>query len=193
MIGLSFHLSLFDVLQNLRVKIFQHILNWVEEQTYWIASRFLILGFELELYSPSQYCMVYWYVYVVLMKLAEKIHLKTLASDGTGKFSSVNSLVNNYESYGTRKIVCTFFPSGKRKGKKKRHTLKDVAKNYRIPPAVLFLQCQICLAEGLTMVTCYNFKSHDHGSGSVLSFNIKDGVCPLNLLSCICSSLPCFG
>ncbi|KAK7832622.1 n-alpha-acetyltransferase 35 [Quercus suber] len=43
--------------ENVCVKIFQHILLWVEEQTYWIASRFLILGFELELYSPSEYCM----------------------------------------------------------------------------------------------------------------------------------------
>ncbi|GMN47234.1 hypothetical protein TIFTF001_016419 [Ficus carica] len=110
--------------ENAWVKIFQHILVWVEEQTYWIASRFLILGFELELYSPSEYSMVYWYLYVVLVKLAEKIHIKTAAANG----------------------------SGKRRGKKKRDTPKDAAKDYRIPPAVLFLQCQICLAEGLTMM-----------------------------------------
>ncbi|KAH7546318.1 hypothetical protein FEM48_Zijuj01G0187600 [Ziziphus jujuba var. spinosa] len=110
--------------ENICVKIFQHILLWVEEQTYWIASRFLILGFELELYSPSEYCMVYWYIYVVLIKLAEKTHLKTAVTNGTGK----------------------------RKGKKKRDTLKDVGKDNRIPPAVLFLQCQIYLAEGLAMM-----------------------------------------
>ncbi|KAF3453751.1 hypothetical protein FNV43_RR04192 [Rhamnella rubrinervis] len=110
--------------ENVCVKIFQHILLWVEEQTYWIASQFLILGFELELYSPSEYCMVYWYIYVVSIKLAEKTHLKTAVTCGTGK----------------------------RKGKKKRDCLKDVARDYRIPPAVLFLQCQICLAEGLTMM-----------------------------------------
>ncbi|XP_075651589.1 uncharacterized protein LOC142622060 [Castanea sativa] len=110
--------------ENVCVKIFQHILLWVEEQTYWIASRFLILGFELELYSPSEYCMVYWYIYVVLIKLSEKTHLKMAAKNDTGK----------------------------RKGKKKRDSPKDVAREYRIPPAVLFLQCQICLAEGLTMM-----------------------------------------
>lgn len=110
--------------ENAWVKIFQHILVWVEEQTYWIASRFLILGFELELYSPSEYSMVYWYLYVVLVKLAEKIHIKTAAANG----------------------------SGRRRGKKKRDTPKDAAKDYRIPPAVLFLQCQIYLAEGLTMM-----------------------------------------
>ncbi|PON77085.1 NatC N(alpha)-terminal acetyltransferase, Mak10 subunit [Parasponia andersonii] len=110
--------------ENSIVKIFQHILVWVEEQTYWIASRFLILGFELELYSPNEYCMVYWYLYVALVKLAEKTHLKMAVTNGAGK----------------------------RRGKKKRDTPKDVAKDYRIPPAVLFLQCQICLAEGLTMM-----------------------------------------
>ncbi|KAB2620813.1 N-alpha-acetyltransferase 35NatC auxiliary subunit-like [Pyrus ussuriensis x Pyrus communis] len=110
--------------QNVSVKLFQHILLWVEKQTYWIASRFLILGFELELYSLSEYCMVYWYIYVVLIKLAEKTNIKT--------------------------AVCN--DSGKRKGKKKRDSVKDVARDYRIPPAVLFLQCQICLAEGLTMM-----------------------------------------
>ncbi|KAL8516668.1 hypothetical protein ACS0TY_015070 [Phlomoides rotata] len=45
--------------QNLCLKICKHILIWVEEQTYWIALRFLVLGFELELYSTSEYCMVY--------------------------------------------------------------------------------------------------------------------------------------
>ncbi|XP_034224230.1 N-alpha-acetyltransferase 35, NatC auxiliary subunit isoform X3 [Prunus dulcis] len=111
--------------ENVGVKLFQHILVWVEEQTYWIAFRFLILGFELELYSESEYCMVYWYIYVVLIKLAEKTNLKTVVSNG----------------------------SGKRRGKKKRDSVKDVARDYQIPPSVLFLQCQICLAEGLTMAS----------------------------------------
>lgn len=126
---LAFRKDFGDVLsspddENVCMKTFQHILLWVEEQTYWIASRFLILGFELELYSPSEYCMVYWYMYVVLIKLAEKTHLKMAARNDTNK----------------------------RKGKKKRDSLKDVAREYRIPPAVLFVQCQICLVEGLTMM-----------------------------------------
>ncbi|XP_018826790.1 N-alpha-acetyltransferase 35, NatC auxiliary subunit isoform X1 [Juglans regia] len=110
--------------ENICVKIFQHILLWVEEQTYWIASRFLILGFELELYSPSEYCMVYWYIYVVLIKLAEKTHLKMATRNDTSK----------------------------RKAKKKRDSLKDMGREYRIPPAVLFVQCQMFLVEGLTML-----------------------------------------
>lgn len=110
--------------ENLCMKIARHILNWVEEQTYWIASRFLMLGFELELYQPNEYCMVYWYMYVVFIKLAEKKHLKMLASNDTAKL----------------------------KGKKKRDSSKEVTKDYKIPPEVLFLQCHIYLAEGLTMM-----------------------------------------
>ncbi|PSS20944.1 N-alpha-acetyltransferase 35, NatC auxiliary subunit like [Actinidia chinensis var. chinensis] len=116
--------------EKLCAKISKHILIWVEEQTYWIASRFLILGFELELYSPSEYCMVYWYIYVVLIKLAEKTHLKMLTSSETGK----------------------------RKGRKKKDSLKDLARDYQIPPTVLLLQCQIYLAEGLTMRFIQHFE-----------------------------------
>ncbi|GLT29662.1 hypothetical protein SLA2020_045130 [Shorea laevis] len=110
--------------ENICLRIFQHVLVWVEEQTFWIACRFLMLGFELELYSPSEYCMVYWYLYAALTKLAEKTHLKMALTHDIGK----------------------------RKGKKKRDSSKDVGRESRIPPAVLFLQCYICLAEGLTMM-----------------------------------------
>ncbi|KAH7853902.1 hypothetical protein Vadar_007875 [Vaccinium darrowii] len=110
--------------ENLCAKISKHILIWVEEQTYWIASRFLSLGFDLELYSPSEYCMVYWYMYVVFIRLAEKTHLKMLTSHETGK----------------------------RKAKKKKDSLKDLARDYQIPPGVLLLQCHIYLAEALTMM-----------------------------------------
>lgn len=81
------------VLQNAWMKIFQHILIWVEEQTYWISSRFLFLGFELELYSPSEYCMVYWYLSVVLIKLVEKIHLRALMSNETGECANLAAMI----------------------------------------------------------------------------------------------------
>ncbi|KAK3006450.1 hypothetical protein RJ639_015960 [Escallonia herrerae] len=113
-----------SVNENIYVKISDHLLSWVEEHTYWIACRFLMLGFGLELYSSSEYCMVYWYIYAVLIKLAEKKHLKMVTSNETAK----------------------------RKGRKKRDSIKDVARDYQIPPAVLFLQCYIYLAEGLTMM-----------------------------------------
>ncbi|KAJ8753173.1 hypothetical protein K2173_017751 [Erythroxylum novogranatense] len=108
--------------ENVTMRILKNILTWVEEQTYWIAYRFLILGFELELYSPNEYCMVYWYLYIVLRKLAEKTHLKMTLSEA------------------------------KQKGKKRKDSPKDLARETRIPPAVIFLQCQICLAEGLTLL-----------------------------------------
>ncbi|CAM8923052.1 unnamed protein product [Rhodiola kirilowii] len=110
--------------ENFCKKVADNILMWVEEQTYWISFRFLMLGFELELYSPAEYCMVYWYMYVVLIKQAEKIHLRTTTTNDTSK----------------------------RKGKKKRDSLKDNVKDHQIHPVVLFLQCQICIAEGLAMM-----------------------------------------
>ncbi|CAN0918596.1 N-alpha-acetyltransferase 35, NatC auxiliary subunit [Linum grandiflorum] len=110
--------------ENITKKIIKHILIWVEEQTYWIACRFLMLGFELELYSPCEYFMVYWYLYAVLVKLAEKTHFKIAMTEAIAK----------------------------RKGKKRKDFPKDVGKETRVPPAVLFLQCQICLAEGLTLL-----------------------------------------
>ncbi|KAL6560921.1 hypothetical protein OROHE_006098 [Orobanche hederae] len=112
------------VAQNEYLRICKHILIWVEEQTYWIALRFLILGFELELYSASEYCMVYWYLYVILIKLAEKTHLKVMLSHDSSRLKS----------------------------KKKRDSVKDVRKDYQIPSAVLLLQCYIYVAEGLMMM-----------------------------------------
>ncbi|XP_038695309.1 N-alpha-acetyltransferase 35, NatC auxiliary subunit-like isoform X2 [Tripterygium wilfordii] len=116
--------SKFSGEENACVRVLKHILVWIEEQTYWIACRFIILGFELELYSPGEYCMVYWYLYVVLVKLAERTHLKMAANSCTTK----------------------------RKGKKKKDSPKDVAREAHIPPALLFLQCHILLAEGLSMM-----------------------------------------
>lgn len=118
--------------ENLNLKICNHILIWVEEQTYWIASRFLTLGFDLDLYSPSEYCMVYWYIYIVLIKLAEKTHFKAMTS------------------------------TDNRIGKGKKRKDSPMAKDYQIAPFVLLLQCQIYLSEGLTMMLAalrneYNF------------------------------------
>ncbi|KMT02776.1 hypothetical protein BVRB_8g193630 isoform A [Beta vulgaris subsp. vulgaris] len=110
--------------ENVCIRLARHVLIWVEEQTYWIALRFLSLGFDLDLYSSNEYCMVYWYLYVVLVKLAEKTHLKQLSAADS---------------------------AAKRKGKKKRDSVVDT-KDYRIPPAVMLLQCYICLAEGLAMM-----------------------------------------
>ncbi|KAL8126045.1 uncharacterized protein LOC141720668 [Apium graveolens] len=130
--------------ENISIKISKHILVWIEEQTYWIALRFLLLGFELELYSPNDYCMVYWYIYVVSIKLAEKTHLKLM--------------LNN--------------DNAKRKGKKKKDNVKDAAKDYHFPPVVLLLQCQIYLAEGLTMMLAA-LRNHDRAIKVLGPFNTE--------------------
>lgn len=110
--------------ENICMKICRQILVWVEEQTYWIASRFLMLGFELDLYSTGEYCMVYWYMYIILIKLAERTHMRAMTSNEISK----------------------------KKGKKKRDLVKDGGKDNQLPPAILFLQCHVYLAEGLTMM-----------------------------------------
>ncbi|KAF9624998.1 hypothetical protein IFM89_016930 [Coptis chinensis] len=135
--------------ENVCMKLAKHLLVWAEEQTYWIASRFLMLGFELDLYSPSDYCMVYWFLYVILIKLSEKVQLKMLTSSDAVK----------------------------RKGKKKRDLSKDVTRDPQIPPSVLLLQCYICLSEGLTMMLaalrneCSTFQSANYFNTEEERFN----------------------
>ncbi|XP_073150287.1 uncharacterized protein [Henckelia pumila] len=118
--------------QDVCLKICKHILIWVEEQTYWIALRFLMLGFELELYSPNEYCMVYWYINVILIKLAEKTHLKMMLGND----------------------------SARRKAKKKKDLMKETGKEYQIPPPVLLLQCYIYVAQGLMMMLASSRNQH---------------------------------
>ncbi|XP_024016459.1 N-alpha-acetyltransferase 35, NatC auxiliary subunit isoform X3 [Eutrema salsugineum] len=104
--------------------ILNHIYGWLEEQISWVALRFLMLGFDLELYSPSEYCMVYWYMYIILWKLAEKARFRVLI------------IVNTEE----------------RKAKKNKDYHRDMAREDRISLWVLLLQCQISLSQGLTVM-----------------------------------------
>lgn len=104
--------------------ILNHIYGWLEEQIHWVALRFLVLGFDLELYSPSEYCMVYWYMYIILWKLAEKAHFRVLI------------IVHTEE----------------RKAKKKEDCSRDMAREDRISLWVLLLKCQTSLAQGLTVM-----------------------------------------
>ncbi|XP_062221658.1 uncharacterized protein LOC133920994 isoform X2 [Phragmites australis] len=110
--------------ENMCMRVSKQLLIWTQEHTYWVASRFLILGFELDLYSPSEYCMVYWYMYVVFTKLIEKMQLRVLSS-------SQNS---------------------QRKGKKKRDHSRDSARDTTLSSSCLLLQCYVLLSEGLSMM-----------------------------------------
>ena len=40
------------------------IMGWTAQQTCWISMHLLMLGFQLQLYAPAEYCMVYWYGFV---------------------------------------------------------------------------------------------------------------------------------
>ncbi|KQK01141.2 hypothetical protein BRADI_3g54430v3 [Brachypodium distachyon] len=112
--------------ENMCMRVSKQLLVWTQEQTYWVASRFLILGFELDLYSPSEYCMVYWYMHVVFIKLIEKMQLRILASNENG--------------------------SARRKGKKKKDHSKDSARDAAFSSSCLLLQCYVLLSEGLSML-----------------------------------------
>ncbi|KAJ6831291.1 N-alpha-acetyltransferase 35, NatC auxiliary subunit [Iris pallida] len=114
----------FSIDENVGMKMSRHLLLWAEEQTYWVASRFLTLGFELELYSSNEYCMVYWYMYIVFMKRLDKMQMR-IAENGDN----------------TRK-----------KGKKKRDPVKDLAREAIVSSSCLLLQCYIYLSEGLAMM-----------------------------------------
>ncbi|KAK9149586.1 hypothetical protein Scep_008343 [Stephania cephalantha] len=133
--------------ENVCMKLSKHLLIWAEEQTYWIAYRFLTLGFDLELYSPSEYCMVYWFIYCILVKLSEKAQLKMVASTDAVK----------------------------RKGKKKKDISKDVLNDQKLSPAVLLLQCYICLSEGLTMMLAALRNEHN-AFQTPIAFNTEEEV-----------------
>ncbi|XP_020579472.1 N-alpha-acetyltransferase 35, NatC auxiliary subunit [Phalaenopsis equestris] len=111
------------------------LLVWTEHKMYWIASRFLLLGFQLELYSSKEYCMVYWYMYVTFVILLEKMQVPI-----------------NYSAM-QRRISCSADDS-RRKGKKKRDLAKDVGFDFGggTSPACMLLQSYVHISEGLTMM-----------------------------------------
>ncbi|EOA29969.1 hypothetical protein CARUB_v10013072mg [Capsella rubella] len=104
--------------------ILNHIYGWLDEQINWVAIRFLMLGFDLDLYSSSEYCMVYWYMYIILWKLAERARFRVLI------------IVNTEE----------------RKAKRNKEYSRDMVREDRISLWVLFLQCQTSLAQGLAVM-----------------------------------------
>ncbi|CAN8270746.1 unnamed protein product [Cochlearia groenlandica] len=104
--------------------ILNHIYGWLEEQIHWVALRFLVLGFDLELYSQSEYCMVYWYMYIIIWKLAEKARFRAL-------------IIVHFEE---------------RKAKRDKEYSRDMAREDRISLWVLLLQCQTSLAQGITLM-----------------------------------------
>ncbi|KAL3701462.1 hypothetical protein R1sor_019484 [Riccia sorocarpa] len=111
------------------------VMGWAAESLSWVVTHFLMLGFELELYSPNEYCMVYWYLDHSLMTLMQYKLVKERRLH-EAEFARVND---------------TSPESAKKKGKKKRPgTVKPIAnKEIRFTPSVLLLQCHINLCKGL--------------------------------------------
>ncbi|CAM6083048.1 unnamed protein product [Calypogeia fissa] len=108
------------------------VIGWAAEQLCWIVSHYLMLGFELELYSLNEYCMVYWYLDHSLLSL---LHYK-LATE-----RRLNELLKSND---------TSSDSAKKKGKKKKGGQVKLSgnKEIRLSPSVLLLQCYSDVAKG---------------------------------------------
>lgn len=107
------------------------IMGWAAEQTCWIARHFLMLGFQLELYSPSEYCMVYWYLDHVLLT---ELHYKQVKERPENKQATNSEVLDSF----------------KKKGKKKKGSLKASEREIQTTPSVLLLQCYIDSCKGLS-------------------------------------------
>uniref|UniRef100_A0A7I4CUE3 N-alpha-acetyltransferase 35, NatC auxiliary subunit n=1 Tax=Physcomitrium patens TaxID=3218 RepID=A0A7I4CUE3_PHYPA len=103
---------------------------WVAEQTCWVVRQFLMLGFQLDLYSLSEFCMVYWYLDHVLLSA---LHYKL------AKESQTTPAIDSPDSV-------------KKKGKKKKGSaaLKQpkTPKDGKFMYSVHLLQCYSDLCKG---------------------------------------------
>ncbi|KAJ7553973.1 hypothetical protein O6H91_06G120600 [Diphasiastrum complanatum] len=108
------------------------LVGWAAEEICWVAAQFLLGGFELELYSPNEYCMIYWYLDHVLRTL---LHCK------------VTKEKILFEKEQSRKVF-EAADSAKKKGKKKKGLIKGAGKEIRLSTSILLLQCHIDLCSG---------------------------------------------
>ncbi|KAG0578924.1 hypothetical protein M758_4G058200 [Ceratodon purpureus] len=104
---------------------------WAAEQTCWVVRQYLMLGFQLDLYSLSEYCMVYWYLDHVLLST---LHYKL------AKESQTSPTLDSPDSV-------------KKKGKKKKGvaTVKQpgsTPKDGKFTYSILLLQCYSDLCKG---------------------------------------------
>ncbi|GBG79261.1 hypothetical protein CBR_g29413 [Chara braunii] len=104
--------------------------SWTVEQTCWVIVHYLMLGFELELYSPSELSMVYWYLENVLViainqQLTKERHLYE------------HSVLSSEQDSA----------SGKKKGNRRKGGSKG--KEFHPSNQVLLLECLNGLCQGL--------------------------------------------
>ncbi|KAK6941702.1 hypothetical protein RJ641_027079 [Dillenia turbinata] len=95
--------------------------------------------------------MVYWYIYVIMIKLAEKTHLRMVERNEIAA-SSIEQQFNIDRSQLRLKV--DLIRRSLLKGKARRSGIlqKTSQKVYHISPSILWLYCHICLSEGLTMM-----------------------------------------
>ncbi|KAH7427804.1 hypothetical protein KP509_10G060700 [Ceratopteris richardii] len=106
------------------------IMGWTAEQTCWICAQILTLGFQLQLYAPSEYCMIYWYLDHALLTELNYRHLKERKNP-----------TNNEPSDQTNK---------KKKRSKRKGSMKVTEEELQLTPQTLLLQCYIDACKGLS-------------------------------------------
>lgn len=106
------------------------IMGWTAKQTCWISMHLLMLGFQLQLYAPAEYCMVYWYLDHVLLT---ELHYKQLKERKQPASSE------------------TLDSSKKKKKNKKKGSLKATEEELlHLTPHVLLLQCYVDSCKALS-------------------------------------------
>lgn len=105
------------------------IMGWTAEQTCWIATHLLMLGFQLHLYAPAEYCMIYWYLDHALLT---ELHYKQVKEKKEPQSS---------ESLDASK---------KKKKHKKKGLVKATEDELSLTPQLLLLQCYVDMCKALS-------------------------------------------
>ncbi|MCO5585629.1 hypothetical protein L7F22_039564 [Adiantum nelumboides] len=105
------------------------IMGWTAEQTCWISTHLLLLGFQLRLYAPAEYCMIYWYLDHALLT---ELHYKQLKE---------RKHPTNSETQDATK---------KKKKSKKKGSMKATEEELHLTPQGLLLQCYVDTCKALS-------------------------------------------
>lgn len=89
------------------------IMGWTAEQTCWISTHLLMLGFQLNLYAPAEYCMIYWYLDHALLT---ELHYKQVKE----RKEPQNSETQDACSHRRHHILCCYHHQPKRRRRARR-------------------------------------------------------------------------
>eukprot|EP00250_Pteridium_aquilinum_P007829 c17472_g1_i1 orf=715-2403(-) len=90
------------------------IMGWTAEQTCWISTHILMLGFQLHLYAPAEYCMIYWYLEHALLT---ELHYKQVKEKKQPPSLESEDALG---SHGRHHILCCYHHQPKRRRKARR-------------------------------------------------------------------------